>query len=234
MDLSFDRAAALQGMKRILPLIVPGIPFGFLIGFIIHDEGLPLFAGWSSSWIIFAGSSQLVALNLIADGTSAAVIIVSVFFINSRHAMYSAALRSRFAMYPTWFRILGPYLLLDQQFAVADTAPDLEDPTPRYRLWHFMGAGLMTWSIWQILVAAGMFLGNVVREEWSLSFAVPILFLGLMVLSIRDRPGIVSAVVATIVVLAGRDLPQGSGLLLAIVLGVAAGAIAETRLEPSE
>ena len=95
MDLSFDRRAFTDGVKTIAPLAVPGIPFGFILGFIIQDEGLPLFAGWSMSWIILAGSSQLAAVNLLAEGASAVVIVVTVFFINSRHAMYSAALRPK-------------------------------------------------------------------------------------------------------------------------------------------
>ena len=49
MDLSFDRRAFVDGVKTIAPLAVPGIPFGFILGFIIQDEGLPLFAGWSMS-----------------------------------------------------------------------------------------------------------------------------------------------------------------------------------------
>lgn len=230
LDLSFDRRAAIQGAKRVFPLVIPGIPFGMVLGFLITDANIDPWAGWSTSWIIFAGSSQLVAMNLIADGASAVVIVTSVVLINSRHAMYSAALKDRFSIFPLWFRLIGPYFLIDQQFAVADTAPELVDPTPRYRMWHFMGAGWVVWTLWVISVALGIFVGDIVREEWSLSFAVPLLFLGLMVLSVRDRPGILAALVASTIAVVGRDLPQGSSLLLAIIAGVAVAAFAETRI----
>jgi predicted branched-subunit amino acid permease len=230
-DLSFDRAAAFDGIRVVAPISVPGIPVGFVLGVLVEDLGLPTFAGWSTGWLIFAGSSQLAALNLLADGASAAVILTTVFLINSRHAMYSAALRGRFAELPLWFRIVGSYFLLDQQFAVAGTAPELQDPTPRYRIWHFLGAGAFLWLIWQVSMAAGILAGDVVREEWSLSFAVPVLFLGLLVSSIKNRPGLVAAVVSSVVALAGRNMAQGSGLLLAIVLGIAAATYAEFRME---
>ncbi|MFT7475011.1 MAG: putative branched-subunit amino acid permease [Verrucomicrobiales bacterium] len=230
-DLSFDRSAAFDGIRRVAPIAVPGVPVGFVLGFLVKDLGLPTVAGWSTGWLIFAGSAQLAALNLLADGASAAVILTTVFLINSRHAMYSAALRERFAELPLWFRIVGSYFLLDQQFAVADTAPELRDPTPRYRIWHFLGAGVFLWLVWQVSMAAGVFAGDVVREEWALNFAVPLLFLGLLVMSIRDRPGLLAAVVSGVVVIAGRNLPQGSGLLLAIVLGIAAATYAENRME---
>lgn len=231
LDLSFDRSAATKGIRRIIPLVIPGVPFGFVLGLLIQEEGLPRFAGWSSSWIIFAGSSQLAALNLLADGASAAVVIMSVFLINSRHAMYSAAMRDRFAMLPTWFRIVAPYFLIDQSFAVADTATELIEATPRYRMWHFLGAGIAVWVMWQLSVLAGLLIGNVVREEWALNFAVPILFIGLMVFSIKEKPGVLAAIVGATVAFVGRGLPQGSGLLLAIVLGMVAGGLADMRAE---
>lgn len=231
MDLRFDRRAFLDGVKTIAPLGIPGVPFGFVVGFIIQDEGLPTIAGWSTSWIIFAGSSQLAAINLLAEGASAVVIVVTVLLINSRHAMYSAALRSRFSVYPQWLRIVLPYFLIDQAFAVADTAPELADATPRYRMWHFLGTGTFMWTMWQTAIAAGIVVGDVIREEWALNFAVPILFLGLMMLSLKNKPAVVAAVVGAAVAVVARGLPQGSGLLLAIIVGVVAGGVAEIRLE---
>ena len=227
-DLSFDRRAALDGIRTIAPLAVPGLPFGMVLGFLIRDEGIDRLAGWSSSWMMLAGASQLAALNLITEGASALVIIMSVLLINSRHAMYSAALRPKFAEYPAWFRFAAPYLLIDQLFAVASSASELEGSSLRYRMWHYFGAGALIWTIWQVSVGLGIFLGDVVREEWSLEFSVPLLFIGLLGLSLRNRPSVVAAIVATIVAVAGREMPQGSGLLLAIVLGVAAGGLAET------
>ena len=165
----------------------------------------------------------------IGEGAGAAVIILTVFFINARHIIYSAAMRERFAVYPTWIRIAAPYLLIDQQFAVAETAPELIDPTPRYRLWHFLGAGGFMWTFWQLSVAVGLLMGDFVRDEWQLIFSVPILFMGLMVLSIKNHAGAVAATVGGTLALIGRDLPSGSGLLLAIIAGMIAGAVIDQR-----
>lgn len=233
-DFSFDRRGFVDGIRAVFPLIVPGIPFGLVLGLTITANNIDPLAGWSSSWLIFAGSAQLVAFNLIDDGASATVIIVSVLLINSRHAMYSAALRPKFIAMPSKFRLLGPYFLLDQCFAVADTAPELENSKPPYRMWHFLGTGVLTWSIWLTSVAIGIMVGDVIREEWSLTFTVPLMFTGLLALSVKDRPGVLAAVVAGAVAVLGRELPQGSGLLLAIVLGVLAAGIAENQLEGSK
>lgn len=235
-DLSFQRDAFVDGMRRILPLAVPGAPFGFVLGVLIAEEELlPSLASWASSWIILAGAAQLAALTLLADNASALVVITTVFLINSRHAMYSAAMRRRLSEYSIGTRVLMSYLLLDQQFAINETAPELETPTRRYRLWHYFGAGALLWVLWNTTVALGILGGNLVPENWGLSFAVPLLFGGLLVLSLKDFPGVVAAIVGATVAVVGRPLPQGSGLLLGIVLGVAAGGfLAERRGDAAE
>jgi len=230
-DLSFDRGAFWAGARRIFPLAVPGAPFGFVIGVLIAEEDLLVtLPSWMSSVIIFAGSSQLAALSLLAENASAMVVVTTVLLINSRHFMYSAALRDRYGSYPLRMRLLLSYVLIDQQFAVAETAPELAAATPRYRLWHFLGGGAVVWFMWQVATTAGLVLGDVVKEEWGLSFAVPLLFLGLLVLSIRNRPGLIAGLVGAGVAVGTQslpDLPQGSGLLIAIIAGMLAGAVAD-------
>ena len=234
MELGFDRRAALDGIKTIWPLMIPGIPVGLVIGLVIAERGVPTFLGYSTSWIIFAGSSQLAAVELIGDGAGVAVIVLTVLFINARHIIYSAALRQRFSVYPMWVRVLAPYLLTDQQFALSETSPELADPTPRYRLWHFLGAGIFMWTIWQCAVIAGILVGDLVRDEWQLIFSVPILFLGLMVLSIRNQASVAAAIVGGTLAVVGSDLPQGSGLLIAIIAGMTVGAVIDQRIgEPA-
>lgn len=229
VELGFDRRAALDGAKAIWPLVIPGIPVGLVVGILVAERGVPAFLGYSTSWIIFAGSSQLAAVGLIADGATAAVIVLTVFFINARHIIYSAALRQRLSIYPIWVRVFAPYVLTDQLFAATENAPELVDPTPRYRLWHFLGAGFFLWSVWQVAVIAGLFIGDVVRDEWQLVFSVPILFLGLMILSIKNPAGVAAAVVGGTIALLGRDLPSGSGLLIAIIVGMTVGALVDRR-----
>ena len=231
VDLGFDRRAALDGVKAIWPLMIPGIPVGLVVGLVVTERGVPTVLGYSTSWIIFAGSSQLAAVELLADSASAIVIILTVFFINARHIIYSAGLRERFSLYPAWVRIIAPYLLTDQQFAVAETVPELVAPTPRYRLWHFLGAGIFMWSLWQLSVVAGILIGDIVRDEWQLIFSVPILFLGLMVLSIRNQSSVAAAFVGGTIALLAQDLPSGSGLLLAIILGMTVGALIDHQVE---
>ena len=119
--------------------------------------------------------------------------------------------------------------MIDQTFALANSQPD--DLPERTRMWHFLGSGMFVWMMWMVATSAGVLVGDVTEPEWQLGFAVPILFGGLMILSITNRAGVVAAVVGGVVAVLGSSLPQGSGVLLAIVVGVVAGALTERRNE---
>ena len=226
---SFDRRAFVTGSKDIIAIGFPGIPFGMVIGVIIAESGIGSFVGWVGSWVILAGAANLALLELMTEQASTAVVLLTVAFINARHAMYSAALRPRFAGFPRWFRYIGPYFLIDQVFALAASRPD--EMAARERLWDYFGSAVTLWTLWVASVTAGLLLGDVIDPDWQLTFAVPLLFSGLMLLSITNRPGITAAVVGGGVALLTTDVPHGSGVIIAILAGVSAGTIAETRSE---
>jgi len=226
------RASAVAGMKAIFPLIVPGIPFGLVLGVLIADSNLVSnLAGWSSSWIIFAGAAQFAGILVLQAGGGLLLAALTIVVVNARHVMYSAALAYRYRDTPSWFKIVGPYVLVDQLFAVTDQLP--AETTPEYRTWFHMGAGFMTWGLWQSWVGIGVLAGNAIPTDWSLDFAVPLLFLGLLVLGLRNRPAILAALVGGFVAVGTVELPSRLGLLIGSIVGMVVGGLAEWMKERS-
>ena len=78
--------------------------------------------------------------------------VAAALFVNARHVMYSMSMAAPFRAQPTWFRLVGPYFLLDQVFAVADIQRD-RDPT--YFRRYYLGASLMMAGPWVVWVALG-------------------------------------------------------------------------------
>lgn len=229
-DLAFDSVAFRRGVRAALPLMAPPIPFGFALGLIITEsDSVGTFVGWASSWVLYAGSAQLVAVELLDEGAAAAVIIATIVMINARHIVYSAVVDARIGEVPPWFRIISSYWLTDQVFAIDEMQGEIDTGQ---RMWTLLGAGFTMWSIWNSIVLIGVFVGDVLPHDFPVGFIVAVMFGALMVLATRNRPGVAAAVAGGVIAVAARDLPPGTAVLIAILVGAAVGAALERRLEP--
>ncbi len=72
------------GAQQTIPLIVGAIPFGIIFGTL---AALP-----SMSAIVFAGSSQFIALGLLGAGTPLGIIVLTTWVVNLRHLLYAVSL----------------------------------------------------------------------------------------------------------------------------------------------
>jgi predicted branched-subunit amino acid permease len=203
---------------------VPAIPFALVIGLSVVESGINRFVGWSTSWLIFGGAAQLTLISLLGSGVAVAAAITAALVVNARHLMYSAALAPTFQRQPGWFRWLGPYVLIDQLFAISVLETEAD---PRAFRTYFLAAGFTFWTLWQITTAVGLAIGPVVPEEWNLEFAVPLLFLGLIVLGVDKWPKALAGVVGAGVTLLAAGLPNRTGLLVGALVGIGAGTAVE-------
>lgn len=215
-----DRAAVRDGTQ----LFVPAIPFGLVVGVAIIESELPASAGWVTSPAIFAGASQLATVTLAGVATMWAV-IVAALVINSRHVMYSAALATTFRHQPPWFRLLAPFFLIDQVFALVIARTDR--PAAAFRR-YYLSLGLFLYVMWIGAVSVGMLLGPLVSPEWRLDLAPAVMFTGMVVIALDRMPATVAATVGAAVGFAASNLPDRMGILVGATAGVIAGAIAET------
>jgi predicted branched-subunit amino acid permease len=213
-----------RGVLDALPLFVPAVPFALVIGLAIGEAGINAFVGWSGSWIIFGGAAQLTLISLLGSGAAVAAATTAALVVNARHLMYSAALAPTFQRQPVWFRWLGPYILIDQLFALSSVQQERDEGWFRT---YYLAAGATLWILWQLTTALGLAIGPVVPTEWNLEFAVPILFIGLIVIGIDKSSKVVAALVGAGVTYLAAGLPNRAGLLVGAVVGVAAGTIVE-------
>ncbi|CAM9620203.1 unnamed protein product [Phaeothamnion confervicola] len=180
------------------------------------------------SFLIFAGASQLAATQLISSAAPVAVILVTVFFINLRHVMYSASMRVHLgSLPPRWCFGLG-YLLTDNSYALC-MARYGQHPDTGGKRWFCLGVSLPIWLTWQVSTALGVITGAAVPHTWKLEFAAPLAFVALSVPLLRDRAMVAAALAAGVTVVVAHPLPLRMGLVLAAVAGITAGLLAERR-----
>lgn len=219
-----DRALIVTGVRDALPLFVPAIPFALVLGLAFLGSGITPWLAWTTSPIVYGGAAQLTLISLLGEGASVAAAVTAALVVNARHLMYSAALAPTFQRQPRWFRWFGPYLLIDQSFALG-MMRNTDDPRT-FRI-YYLTVGLTFWMLWQLTTLLALFLGPVVPAEWGLEFAVPILFMGLLVMMIDRWPKAVIAVLAGSITWLCAELPNRSGLLVGAFCGVAAGVALE-------
>ena len=222
------RSEFLNGIKDELPILMGTIPFGLIYGVSARSFGIPTALTQAMSLIIFAGSAQFVVIQLLNASVPAGIILLTACIINLRHALYSASVAPYLKQRGLLWRLLLPYLLTDEAYAVAII--HYQQPgngAPKH--WYFLGAGLILWITWQIGTSAGLLLGAHIPASWSLDFTLPLTFIALVIPTLKKRADAIAAGTAGLLAVVAARLPFNSGLLAATFIGIALGLLVETR-----
>ena len=230
MPLPTRRSEFWSGIREEAPLQIGIIPFGLVFGVIGLESGLSFLQTILMSVILFGGASQIVFAQLVATGTPTPVLIGSVSTINLRHMLYSISIAPYIRDLPLRWRIPLAYLLTDEAYAVSIKRFQSQPASP-FMHYHLLGTGLTLWIVWQSSTIIGAVAGASIPESWQLSFAVPLTFLAIVAPNIKLRSDLVAALAAGISAIALQPLPWNLWLIIAALIGIAAGVIASLNEE---
>ena len=217
-----------RGVRDEAPILLGVAPFGLIFGALAIDALIAFPAAQAMSSIIFAGASQFIAAQMIGAGASGLVIVLVVFVVNLRHALYSASVAPHMRSLSTGWKLLLAYLLTDEAYAVTITHYNQEgDPSNKH--WYFLGAGLTLWTTWQVCTAIGIFVGAKLPQNWPLDFVLPLTFIALVVPAIKDKASVIAAVSAALIGLLTFSFPFKTGLLASAFVGILSGLLVEGR-----
>jgi len=216
------------GIRDELPILLGVVPFGMIYGILALTAGLSPLDAQAMSSVVFAGSAQFMTAKLVSAATPALVVILTGFVINLRHALYSASLAPFTRHLPLKWKAILAYLLTDEAYAVSITHY-LRAGDGTHKHWHLLGAGLTLWSAWQISTGVGIFLGAQIPSAWELDFFLPLTFIALVVPGLKDRAGLITTVVASLLALLFFGLPFKLGLLISAFIAIAAGLWSENK-----
>lgn len=217
------------GARAALPILVGIVPFGLICGAVCVGTGMPEWAAVGFSSVIYAGASQLVVNQLMAEHASFAVIILTGLVINLRMFMYSASIGPHFRGVHPFRKAVLAYLLTDQAYALSMSR--YVDPADGWisKPAYYFGAGLTVWACFNMTTAVGACLGAIIPHEWDLGFAIPLTFIALVVPGIKDKPVALAASLAGVVALAASGLPYNLGLMAGAFVGISVGYAVERR-----
>lgn len=218
-----------DGARGSLPILLGVIPFAMICSVAAISVGLSPFEAMSMSFIVFAGASQLAVLQLMGQGAFWGVMLLTAWVINLRFTMYSAALAPYLQKEPLHRKLPFIYVLSDQAFGV--TMSHFANEMPANPAWYFYGAAGTIALTWALSATIGALLGTLIPSSWGFEFAFPLSFMALMFAALKDRPTLLAALVGGTIAVLAQGLPYNLGLILAALLGIGAGVLAETQTE---
>lgn len=226
------RTAFWAGVRGIAPFLISLAAWGVVAGVAMTKVGLGLWGSLVMSMLVFAGSAQLTVLPLMAASAPLWLIFGAAFIVNLRFVIFAAVLHPFFRHYSWPKRFTIGFFTADATFIkYMAVHGEHEGPATPAQTWYLLGAGVTTWVGWQVSTVAGALLGNAIPATWSVEFAAVLALIAMLVPMCTARPALLAVAVASFTTWIAQPLPLRSGLLLAVIAGIAAGYWADVRLE---
>ncbi|MBB6445244.1 4-azaleucine resistance transporter AzlC [Bacillus benzoevorans] len=220
-----------QGVKDCIPTLLGYLSIGFAAGVVEKTSGLSIAEIALMSLLLYAGSGQFIAAGMIAASNPVSAIIFTIFFINIRHLLLSAALSPYFRHLSPWKNMTVGALLTDETFGVSIN--HLQNKRHASYKW-MLGLNITAYLNWFMANIAGGYFGKWIPdpEKYGLDFAMAGMFIGLLVLQILSQKkyfvDILVAVSAVIIVIVVSFFASGStGVMTAVILATTIGMVIE-------
>ena len=210
---------------REMGTVVPGIgAWGVMTGVAMVQSGLSLVEVVLMAVLVFAGSSQLAALPLIAAGAPMWVILATSFCVNLRFVVFSAHLRPYVMHQRLGRRLLSAYPMADLNYVMFTRRfprPATDPAGIAAQDAYWAGHCATAWITWTLTGLAGVVMANAIPLAWGLGFAGVLALLGIGSSLVTSRLRAASAAVAGLVAVATFSLPLKLNILAAIGAAVA-------------
>ena len=141
----------MQGV-RDTGMVAPGLAsWGLMTGVAMIKSGMSLVEAITMTLLVYAGSSQLAALPLIAAGAPALVIWATGFCVNLRFVVFSAHLRPFLMHLPRRWRMGLAYVTADMTYVIFTRRfqqPPTSTAEREAQLAYLVGGCAINWSSW--------------------------------------------------------------------------------------
>lgn len=216
----------LQGMRSALPITLGYVPIGLAFGILAVQQGLSIGEITLMSLIVYAGSAQFIAAAMLAGGAAALTVVSAVFLVNLRHLLMSAAYSPLLKGMSLPLQGLIGLSITDETFSVGITSAVPGKTTGRF----FLGLHITAHLSWLISTVLGGAAGSRIPDPalWGLEFALPAMFIGLLILQLKNKVQWLVAFAAGLLSLTIASAAKGNAhIIIATVLAAVLGVFLE-------
>ena len=185
-----------EGLNAGWPICLGYLPIGMAFGVLAQKAGLtPLQIGLMSI-MVFAGSSQFIAISMLAGGATAPAIITTTFVVNLRHVLMSSALAIYLRSAHRGLLALYAYGVTDESFAIN---------LPQFNAgnWSLSRALVVNHAAnltWFLSTVTGGIGGRFIPEgALGIDYALVAMFICLLIYQIRKLIHLLTAVVLSLI-----------------------------------
>ncbi|MCU0588323.1 MAG: AzlC family ABC transporter permease [Syntrophobacteraceae bacterium] len=216
-----------MGMRMAWPICMAYFPVGMAFGVLAQKAGLGVLQTGAMSVVVFAGSAQFIGVSMLSQGASLTAIAATTFIVNLRHLLMSSALAPHLRRASVPFLLLFAYGVTDESFAVNS----MRFRDGGWDRWKAIIVNHTANLAWVISSLAGAVSGQFIPPGFlGIDYAMAGMFLGLLVLQLRGRIYVYTAILSGISALGFSLVLPGNAYVIIASLVAATGGLALSRL----
>jgi predicted branched-subunit amino acid permease len=226
-----EKEAFQEGWRASASTVPAVFAWGVVSGMAMVKSGMTIFQSLGMSLMVFAGSAQFAVLPLLAAGVPLLVVFFTAMIVNLRFVIFSAAIAPHFEHLPWYRRVWYGYFNGDiaMGFFPRRFGPDTLGQ-PAGKIGYFSAISYPGWVSWQLGAVIGILLASQIPESWNIGFAGTLALIAIMIPMTNNLAALAGVVVSGTVAVLAIGLPYRLGLLVAMVLGMAAALLADKLL----
>ena len=184
----------LRGVRKGIPVIFGFIPVAIAYAVMARQGGLSTFETVLMSALVFAGAAQMMAVEMIVQGSGPMAIIIATFILNLRHLIMRTCVVERMKEPNLRKKLLAAFGVTDESFAIFTSEPE-----GRCTTMYFLGLITVTYGSW----VAGTVIGAVASDllppivSASLGVSLYAMFIAILTPNIRGNKRIALLVILT-------------------------------------
>jgi predicted branched-subunit amino acid permease len=222
-----DDAARRRAIRRQAASIVAAVaPFGIVFGAAAATAGLDLWQAVGFSSLVFGGSSQFAAVEILGDDGSIASAAIAGLLLNVRSLAFGLIMAPAL-IGPWWKRAAMSQLMIDESTAVGTAQDEL-----RWRRYGYLVAGVGVFVVWNLTTIVGFAVfsdaGDLITDL-GLDAAGPAAFLALLWPRLSSAPQRRTAIAGSLIALVLIPVAPPGVPILASMFGVAVGLVWPSR-----
>lgn len=218
-----------SGVKDCIPTLFGYLSIGFACGVVSKSCGMTIFETVAMSTFVYAGSSQFIAASMILSSASIVQTVLTIFLVNLRHLLMSAAIAPYFKNNSLKKNFTVGVLMTDETFALASSHGSGNDNI-NYK-W-MMGVNITAYLNWIAASFVGACFSSLIYDykKFGLDFALPAMFIGLLISSLKENPEVkksASIVISCVIVLivSIQIFSVNTGIIISSIVGAIVGGV---------